>query len=70
MCLFIDLLWLDSQWLCSALKLMTTRISVFYFSRHQNSQHFSEDLLAVNASAFSFVFTSKRLITQAPPAML
>ena len=38
-----------------ALRLMTTRIFCFIFLRDQNSQHFDEDLLAVNASALSFV---------------
>ena len=31
----------------------------FYFLRDQNSQHFNEDLLGVNASAFSFVLCVK-----------
>ena len=34
---------------------MTTRIFLFVFLRGQNSQHFNEDLLAVNASPFNFV---------------
>ena len=42
------------------LRLMTTRILfLFYFSKDQNSQHFNEDLLGVNASAFSFVLYFK-----------
>ena len=41
------------------LRLMTTRIFLFYFLRDQNSQHFNEDLLGVNASAFSFVLCFK-----------
>ena len=41
----------------------------FYFLRDQNSQHFNEDLLGVNASAFSFVLCFKQLIAQAPPIM-
>ena len=32
---------------------------LFYFLRDQNSQHFNEDLLGVNASAFSFVLYFK-----------
>ena len=32
---------------------------LFYFLRDQNSQHFNEDLLGVNASAFSFVICFK-----------
>ena len=33
----------------------------FIFLRHKNSQHFNEDLLAVNASAFSFVLCFKAI---------
>ena len=33
----------------------------FYFLRDQNSQHFNEDLLGVNASAFSFVLCFKAI---------
>ena len=40
------------------LRLITTRI-FFYFLRDQNSQHFNEALLGVNASAFSFVLCFK-----------
>ena len=40
---------------------MTTRIFLFIFLRDQNSQHFNEDLLAVNASAFSFVLCFKAI---------
>ena len=41
---------------------MTTRIFFFfYFLRDQNSQHFNEDLLGVNASAFSFVLCFKAI---------
>ena len=36
------------------LRLMTARIFKKFFLRDQNSQHFKEDLVAVNASAFSF----------------
>ena len=43
------------------LRLMTTRIFLFYFLRDQNSQHFNEDLLGVNASAFSFVLCFKAI---------
>ena len=43
------------------LRLMTTRIFLFIFLRDQNSQHFNEDLLAVNASAFSFVLCFKAI---------
>ena len=32
---------------------------LFVFLRDQNCQHFNEDLLAVNASAFSFVLCFK-----------
>ena len=32
-----------------------------FFLRYQNSQHFNEDLLAVNASAFSFVLYFKAI---------
>ena len=35
--------------------------TVYYFLRDQNSQHFNEDLLAVNASAFSFVLCFKAI---------
>ena len=45
------------QW--TSLRLMTSRIFLFVFLRDQNSQHFNEDLLAVNASAFSFVLCFK-----------
>ena len=45
----------------SSLRLMTTRIFLFVFLRDQNSQHFNEDLLAVNASAFSFVLCCKAI---------
>ena len=31
----------------------------YFFLRDQNSQHFNENLLAVNASAFSFVLCFK-----------
>ena len=34
---------------------------LFVFLRDQNSQHFNEDLLAVNASAFSFVLCFKAI---------
>ena len=37
------------------LRLMTTRIFFLDVLRDQKSQHFNEDLLAVNTSAFSFV---------------
>ena len=37
------------------LTLMATRILFSYFLRDQKGQHFNEDLLAVNAPAFSFV---------------
>ena len=40
---------------------MTTRIFLYYFLRDQNSQHFNEDLFAVNASAFSFVLRFKAI---------
>ena len=44
----------------ACLRLITTRIFfLFYFLRNQNSQHFNEDLLGVNASAFSFVLCFK-----------
>ena len=49
------------------LKLMTTRIflrdqnSLKLFLRDQKSQHFNEDLVAVNASAFSFVLFFKAI---------
>ena len=43
------------------LRLMTTRIFLFVFLRDQNSQHFNEDLLAVNASAFRFVLCFKAI---------
>ena len=43
------------------LKLMTTRIFLYYFLRDQNSQHFNEDLLAVNASAFNLVLCFKAI---------
>ena len=48
---------------------MTTRIFLYYFLRDQNSQHFNEDLLAGNASAFSFVLCFKAIDTQATPIM-
>ena len=32
---------------------------LFYFLRDQNSQHFNEDLLGVNASPFTFVLCFK-----------
>ena len=35
---------------------------LFYFLRDQNSEHFNEDLLGVNASAFSFVLSFKEII--------
>ena len=42
------------------LRLMTTRIFfLFYFLRDHNSQHFNQDLLGVNASAFSFFLCFK-----------
>ena len=41
------------------LRLMTTRIFKKKFLRDQNSQHFIEDLVAVNVSAFSFVLFFK-----------
>ena len=34
---------------------------LYYFLRDQNSQHFKKDLLAVNASAFSFVLCFKAI---------
>ena len=40
---------------------ITTRIFFFYFLRDQNIQHFNEDLLVVNASAFSFVLCFKAI---------
>ena len=41
---------------------MTARIFFFnFFLRDQNSQHFNEDLVAVNASAFSFVLFFKAI---------
>ena len=43
------------------LRLMTTRIFLFYFLRDQNSQHFNEDLLGADASAFSFVLCFKAI---------
>ena len=43
------------------LTLMTTHIFLFVFLRDQNSQHFNEDLLAVDASAFSFVLCFKAI---------
>ena len=46
-----------------------SHLFLYYFLRDQNSQHFNEDLLAVNASAFSFVLCFRALITQAPPTM-
>ena len=42
------------------LGLMTNRI-FFYFLRDQNSQHFNEGLLAVNASAFSSALCFKAI---------
>ena len=45
----------------AVLRLMTTRIFLFYFLRDQNSQYSNEDLLAVNASAFSFVLCLKAI---------
>ena len=48
------------DWLSALfLRLMTTSIFLFNFLRDQNSQHFNEDLLGVNASAFSFVLCFK-----------
>ena len=48
------------MWNYTVLRLMTPRIFFyFYFLRDQNSQHFNEDLLGVNASAFSFVLCFK-----------
>ena len=41
---------------------MTTRIFFLYFLRDQKSQHFNEDLPAVNASAFSFVLCFKSIV--------
>ena len=43
------------------LRLMTTRIFFKFFLRDRNSQHFNEDLIAVNASAFSFVLFFKAI---------
>ena len=44
------------------LRLITTRVFLFfYFLRDQNSQHFTEDLLVVNASALSFVLCFKAI---------
>ena len=40
---------------------MTIRILLFIFLTDQNSQHFNEDLLVVNASAFSFVLFFKAI---------
>ena len=40
---------------------MTARIFFILFLRDQNSQHFNEDLLAINASAFSFVLCFKAI---------
>ena len=52
----------ESYWkLFMVLRLMTTRISLIFFLRDQNSQHFNEDLLLVNASAFSFVLCFKAI---------
>ena len=44
-----------------SLRLTTTRIFFFYFLRDQNNQRFNEDLLVVNASAFSFVLSFKAI---------
>ena len=41
------------------LRLMTARIVLNLFLRDQNSQHFNEDLIGVNASAFSFILCFK-----------
>ena len=41
------------------LRLMTAHIIFILFLRDQNSQQFNEDLLGVNASAFSFVLYFK-----------
>ena len=43
------------------LRLMILAFFLFYFSRDQNSQHFNEDLLGVNTSAFSFVLCFKAI---------
>ena len=34
---------------------------LFYFLRDQESQHFNEDLLGINTSAFSFVLCFKAI---------
>ena len=55
--------------LCILVGLKVEHFFLFYFLRDQNSQHFNENLLGVNASAFSFFYASKQLIVQAPPIM-
>ena len=52
-----------------SLRLMTTRILLNFFLRDQYSQHFNEDLVAVNASAFSFVLFFKAIDYTVPPIM-
>ena len=44
-----------------SIKVITTRIFFVLFLRDQNSQQFNEDLLGVNASAFSFVLCFKAI---------
>ena len=47
--------------MCMHLRLMTIEYFLFVFLRDQNSQNFNEDLLAVNASAFSFALCFKAI---------
>ena len=43
-------------------RLMTIHIFfLYFFLRDRNGQHFNEDLLAVNTSAFSFVLCFKTI---------
>ena len=41
--------------------LMTTHIYLILFFKRSNGQHFNEDLLAFNASVFSFVLCFKAI---------
>ena len=51
-----------SKLIVQTLRLMWWLLALFfYFLRDQNSQHFNEDLLGVNASAFSFVLCFKAI---------
>ena len=63
-CLFVDRLGPTAT-----LRLMTTRIFLYYFSRDQNSQHFMKTFLQLMPLLSALFYASKQLITQASPIM-